>query len=357
MSVSTIDQHSMVTFLKSVARLLRTIASGKMLSEKQETDMLLESPNTFVFPLSLIDKGKSEGVNKSYTPHELSLSILNDSHAVDSIGHIIVQTMSYYKNKVGAQHEFLVFEVQHTQQGLVNYIKLDRCPESEPDEPPGSLGDLADDTWAVQEDCSVQGGPPTYVVIELFRVVFSLSVTSQEYKGRPPGSSTFSSSSSNLLGARDARDLFLISSSGELDSITTKEDKMLAKIVIAPSKIPLECLLVLASVVSKHQPRYHLFKAQCYWYAFTVWEVLRVLHPELPKVEWGAKKAGKIGHLPWIEWHKSVGPGKDDVAGVKTSLEAAQQELANKFRVAWELFEQQAVDCKEVSYTVYSLRL
>lgn len=132
-----LSEHvSMATFLESAARLLNSVSGGKLFSKyKKMSDA--GSPNVYIFPQTIVDHCGNTHLDKNYSPLELLQSILLHPHAVESVGHTLVTSVYYYKATTGAQHEFLIFRVQNSR--LVNFIKLDRCPEIEPVTPPKSI--------------------------------------------------------------------------------------------------------------------------------------------------------------------------------------------------------------------------
>jgi hypothetical protein len=156
------------------------------------------------------------------------------------------------------------------------------------------------------------------------------------------------------LGARAAQDQFHVSSSGDRKSLVGEKSECLAMINIPASTVPrptLEQLLILASVVSAHQPNYHLLRSQCYWYAFTIWEVFKISYPNAVKDTTILEGAGTNGLLPWIRWNQNTESQNDNVKGaVGKSVIESHQELAEKFSAAWQEFEARIEDYQQVSH-------
>ncbi|KAG9097887.1 hypothetical protein FS749_005176 [Ceratobasidium sp. UAMH 11750] len=251
----------------------------------------MQSPNVFIFPPSVVDKCRDvAGISRSYAPDELMKMIAENATAVDHVGKIVVTQVYYFKEKSGAEHEFLVFQVEDTIHGFTNYLKVDRCPKPEEalDKPPEHL--LDQPPARLGEDLLRARGRAVVSRNSKDSVLIYLSI----------------SSSSGLIGTRNARDQVEISGLGTLDSLTSAESVQLGTIMVSTShelRPTLEHVLLLSAFVSAYEPRYHLFQAQCYWFAYTIWQVLQFSFPDSVKFEGYLPGVGTIMFAPWVEWH------------------------------------------------------
>jgi hypothetical protein len=135
---------------KNLNRLWNTLTSVNMFA-KSGPGASIESPNIFIFPPHVVDKRNPITVDKNYTPSELLERILGDAQAVDFIGNIFITSMSYHKNPRGVEHEYLLFRVQDVDQRFLNYIKLDRFPEQDPETPPKVVSTPTEDTESAHD--------------------------------------------------------------------------------------------------------------------------------------------------------------------------------------------------------------
>ncbi|CAE6426914.1 unnamed protein product [Rhizoctonia solani] len=299
----------------------------EMRSSKSHDGLGAVSPNQFVFPLALVTKDTTYPERqRPYSPKELLDHILKDPYAVDSVGNIHVTGVSYHKLVEGAQHEYLVIRVQHNQLELANYLKLDRCPqEGQALANPPKSSDLVEDTAAQDEDSVKPQGE-------------NLEQTSPSKSGNV----FLSSSSSPFAGDGLALDTFLVSGSGS-KSFYTDESKKLASVKFKEPRPVLEELVTLAKVVSACRPRYNIFRTQCYWYAFTIWEVLKMNFPD--SAQWPNEPlgAGRNGAIPWIELHKrSLLDDELNLAKFGMTLRHSHAALAAEAVGAWEDFQKES---------------
>jgi hypothetical protein len=111
----------------------------------------------------------------------------------------------------------------------------------------------------------------------------------------------------------------------------------------------LEKLLVLAGSVSSLQPNYHLFRSQCYWYSYTVWELIKSRCPAARQNPETMLKVGTHKLTPWITWHTHDGPEQEKKL-VETNINEDRTSLAKRFTHAWASFESDLPTYQHVSY-------
>ncbi|KAG8735905.1 hypothetical protein FRC10_010017 [Ceratobasidium sp. 414] len=312
----------MVSVVKSALRKLKLIFTSGM-SSSGLTETPAEPPNIFAFLPFLVDKCHVESVPKSYTPDELLELIMKHPNAVDSVGTIYVTEIQYWKEKSGPQHEYLVFEIQDTNHQFINYMRVDRFPDKSDEKV--QLPEPTDDDAAVSHPVRDDSGATPY----------DTSLSSKEWVH-----SLFSSSSVSSWGLRNACDKIYISSSGNSESVhTSGKRNPLGSIKVCNDvnvKRPtLEQLVLLASFVSHHEPRYNLFRTQCYWYAYTIWRLLLSIFDEPVKYDGNLRGAGTITSAPWIEWHK----GKRLIDSSKVTERETYASLAAEYLIAWSNFQ------------------
>ncbi|KAG8743745.1 hypothetical protein FRC10_011465 [Ceratobasidium sp. 414] len=308
----------MSSIFKSVIKLLRNVTGSKV---NQETPM---HPNVFVFPRSL---ARRAGFDQLHTPDDLLYAILRNPHAVDSVGTVMVPKVFYYKARTGAQHEFLILKVTNSSGTLVNYIKVDRCPVKELRSPPNSL-----ENWMDEESNTAQQGTSTPL----------RSISSG------PSSPSFSSDSNHLLGEA-AQDRFCVSATGLKTQLVENAGRSAELASLTLPNVTLEQLLVLARVVSASQPKYHLFRAQCYWYVFTIWEVLKIAHPGFKQKPQNMEAARSHSLLPWISWHEHHGPETENPIAVRSGINRSHMRLSEEYLVAWGDFSISHVTLREAN--------
>lgn len=331
----------MVSLFKAAARFIKTLATGRM-SSQTGTGGEPNTPNIFLFPESLFERDADKrGVDKSYRPDELLSDILGHPRAVENVGKIFVTHAYYRKVKTRAQHEFLIFKLETADGSWVNYIKVDRAPDVEPDTPPSS----------------VKGGEQTSQEARYVQVAVSASPQFLIQIHRPQARSTigssFSDSSLLLSGECPARDLVRVSSSGTLKRLekTCPDSSCLLELEITNLATPLtvEQLLMVAGVVSSYRPFYHLFHTQCYWYAHTIWALVKQIAQGAWEKDVNSGRAGRNKLLPWIQWHNNSGPESDEPKKVKERIDRHREELHGLYVEECRAFEEKLVVSRQVS--------
>ncbi|KDN39413.1 hypothetical protein RSAG8_08819, partial [Rhizoctonia solani AG-8 WAC10335] len=309
----------MASFRKSVTRLFKTVTSFKM-SSGNPVDKAHDSPNSLIFPPYFTDR-RVIGAPKPYTPQELLTRITQDANAVDYIGKIHVTRISYYKETSLPEHEYLVFKVEATEHKLVNYIKVDRSPQptAETEQNQQEIGNTN-----LSHNISPARWPTGSLDLRRFF-------------------SSFSSlkDSSFSFGNQDARDMIYVADSQGLKSLIGQGDSLLGEIEVSPGNRPtLEQLIVLTSFVSAYQPQYKLLAAQCYWYAYTIWQLLLTAFHGTVNFDGTLSGAGQTTLIPKVEWHKqhfeSLGKHDDAIQVTETRRHA---DLAAKYLIVWGDFE------------------
>lgn len=338
----------MASFLKSLLRALKKMATR---SSPPAVKTEMTPRNTFIFPESLLNKqlqSARDAHNLEYYPDNLLEQILAHPHAVDLVGTIYVTTLYYYKHKNGTEHEYLVVKVEDSIHNLSNYIKIDRC-SLRPPKPSNST------THNLHPE---QDGSPAATYVQCFvclephdDLAFWLKNSRNTRSSSSFSTSTNTSSVSDSLGGQKAKDLFHVSAFGTLQSVAGKPSKQAAIINFPQANRPtLDQLLVLADTVSKIQPKYHLLKAQCYWYAFTIWEVLR-LEFEGPE-PWPPlhAKVGGNTFMPGIKWHKNSQP-KEAQDQAQSDIESTHwhTSLLESYRIALAAFMEKSAARQNVS--------
>ncbi|KAG8734059.1 hypothetical protein FRC10_011976 [Ceratobasidium sp. 414] len=186
------------------------------------------SPNRFIFPSPVRRQPYVVEV------HDLLDDILRDDAALDHVGNIYIERIAYYKRSAYAQREFLVFTVRDkTDSSRKNIALLDRIPEKRPSAYPtveGAAQEVADDLE--------QGSPSPLEAGDHFAMPVS----------------------NNLRALCDYRRLRVHSPEYVHD--------------IRHQELTIEMVIVLACVVSAHDPEYTLDQNQRYWYTDTVWTIV-----------------------------------------------------------------------------------
>jgi hypothetical protein len=175
--------------------------------------------------------GTTRKPHDSYYLHSLRGILMHYPHTP----RIVVTLAAYCKMPSGPKHEFILLRVQdYRDPRMVNHIILDRCIE----EQSATLGNQL--------------------------VALSSS--------RP----------------NPALDLFKVSYYGDSDSLVSScrfKGYRVLELLSSDPKAPfsLSDLTSLASVVSASEPDYHVLKAQCYWFAGSIWCCMRQLFAVLTR--------------------------------------------------------------------------
>ncbi|KAG8730713.1 hypothetical protein FRC11_006005, partial [Ceratobasidium sp. 423] len=151
----------------------------------------------------------------------------------------------------------------------------------------------------------------------------------------PPGSR-------NLFGDHKADDIIRVSSSGHQDQLIQDcpNSELLATLAVpSETKFTLEELLILTMVVSDYQPNYHLLQSQCYWYAFTVWHLMKTLCPSAVQSPTALNNSASHSRVPWIEWHTREGHLIDAPTQVRANVENVSSTLVPLYCQAWDKFQ------------------
>ncbi|CAE6459536.1 unnamed protein product [Rhizoctonia solani] len=160
----------------------------------------------------------------SYTTIDLKTRYVLDPNLTQEVDEVWVDAGSYYKQKQGQQHEFIIFSVTSTT-GMQNFIALDRNVHAK--------------GWA---SLLFQGG-----------------------KSGPPAQDYFHISHYADIGS-------LISHCGN----TASEELCthVEQVAFEPKAFSFPQLVVLASTVSESCPSYQLGATNCYWFASLIWECM-----------------------------------------------------------------------------------
>ncbi|KAF8753544.1 hypothetical protein RHS01_07098 [Rhizoctonia solani] len=173
--------------------------------------MNVEFKNRFIFPKNPLG---AQYFDHGYVPWELLEAIQQDRDAVDGIGHIYVSSAKY-------------------------------C------EP-------------VASNSAMLGSALT---------------SSHEPVARGMLSSDGASSISNSLIGVPALDMCRVSAHGGFKEMAARlaltPYSCIAELVFTDDSFTIEKLLNLAVTLSNYEPRYDLFKTQCYWYALMLWELVQ----------------------------------------------------------------------------------
>ncbi|KAG9075740.1 hypothetical protein FRC06_009918 [Ceratobasidium sp. 370] len=205
-----------------------------------------ESPNRIIFPSRIRKRPYDDSVDV------LRDDLLHDHEAVRHVGNIYVKRMEYYKNEGLSQHEFLALHVcDKTDTSRQNVLILHRVPE------PGLSAGLAVQGAAQGVDNHVERGNPR------------------------PSQGLSSIKSLYSLAPRDAGDCFVIAMSNDLESLRSYKGLTGPGPIIVHEiehqDLTIEKVIVVACLVTAHHPEYTLEEYQCYWYALTVWVIIRDL--------------------------------------------------------------------------------
>ncbi|CAE6486895.1 unnamed protein product [Rhizoctonia solani] len=235
------------------------------------SSMNVEFQNRFIFPNH---PPRPQYIDHGYVPWELLDAIQQDRDAVDGIGHIYVSSAKYCKKPKGAQHEFLIFMVKDaTCNSRQNALIIDRVASAgrtdNRDSPPANLEDLT------ENDRRALRGEP---VVSNGSVLESTLTSSQEPIARGISSNGASSISNSIAGV-PALDMCRVSAHGGFKDMAQRLTLIpytcIAELSFSDTSFTLEKLLNLAATLSNHEPRYDLFKTQCYWYSLMLWELVQ----------------------------------------------------------------------------------
>ncbi|KAF8674137.1 hypothetical protein RHS04_07486 [Rhizoctonia solani] len=259
--------------------------------------MNVEFKNRFIFP-----KNPPRGAqyfDHGYVPWELLEAIQQDRDAVDGIGHIYVSSAKYCKKQKGAEHEFLVFTLKDNTCGQRhNDIIIDRVPSpgrtDNRDTPPANLDDLTEN-----DHRALRGEP----VASNSAMLGSALTSSHEPVARGMLSSDGASSISNSLIGVPALDMCRVSAHGGFKEMAARlaltPYSCIAELVFTDESFTIEKLLNLAVTLSNYEPRYDLFKTQCYWYALMLWELVQRVSDKVA-TPFTTVRPGSNRHVPWL---------------------------------------------------------
>jgi hypothetical protein len=224
---------SLTTLLRAVQRSIRTARLG-LITESIDPAIFELPRNLTIFPNGLGSWAQS--TNAAVAPLVYSLQQLIDMfrrayREEDHIENIYVSSARYCKQPKDAKHEFIILEVRDNMvPKIANFLVLDRTVQ----------------------------GPAT--------------------KGRVPVSASISTS---IL----AQDRLRVSYYGDTRSLLKSCDlhnyNELARLEFSPSNpFFLYELVILASATSNTRQMYNLYNAQCFWFAGSVWDCMRVLRKD-----------------------------------------------------------------------------
>jgi hypothetical protein len=260
-------------------------------------DSVMEFQNSHIFPRPpRADRGPFD---HRYPPDDLRDIILGDRDAVDGIGHVYISSAKYCKNIKGAQHEFLVFLVKdNTCARRNNTLIIDRVPSSNRldnrDTPPRNVNDLTDN-----DRLALRGEPDTNN-----SSIFDSSAVSSEVPS--VRGNVISSSEGSLLSdtRRPALDTCRVSGSGDFEGMARRSgltpNQCIAELTFHDNSFTLEMLLTLAHTLSTHKPHYDIFKTQCYWYSFMLWELMQRVTGTTATTS-GDRTPGSHTLVPWLQ--------------------------------------------------------
>lgn len=244
--------------LSLLGRLAHYLAGAKATTG---STMAYAFENRLIFP-PLPSRGRIP-YDHGYPPDDLLTRILENSRAVEGIDRIYVSSAKYCKQKDGAEHEFLIFEVKDKTSSRRNTILIDRVPSlpnNNRNRPPRDMNDLtAGERQAVQGD----------------------SDTTNNSAPRARGSvmSSMTSNSSVVSKTHPALDLCYVSATQSYEEMTKRlgrrPHECLSEMTFNDDSFTLERLLILADTLSLYRQRYDLFKTQCYWYAYMLWVLVQ----------------------------------------------------------------------------------
>ncbi|KAG8696985.1 hypothetical protein FRC11_000342 [Ceratobasidium sp. 423] len=256
----------------------------------------MEFKNRFIFPNN--PPRGAQYFDHGYVPWELLDAIQQDRDAVDGIGHIYVSSAKYCKRPKGAQHEFLVFMVRDKTCDLRhNDLIIDRVVSpartDNRDSPPANIEDLTENDHRALRG---EPAPSNGALLE------STLASSEEPVARGISSHGSSPVSNSLTGA-PALDMCRVSAHGGFNDLaerlTLTPYTCIAELTFRNDSFTLEKLLNLAATLSNHEPRYDLFKTQCYWYALMLWELVQRV-TETAASPFTAMRPGSNRLVPWL---------------------------------------------------------
>ncbi|KAF8601968.1 hypothetical protein BDV93DRAFT_557948 [Ceratobasidium sp. AG-I] len=221
--------------------------------------------------------GQCSSISRSAKTYEASpqclyMSLIERHNPETPLESIIVKSAWYGKQTKGAQHEFIVVQVEDKNiQGLTNYLVLDRNVDAE----------------------------------EQNRTVLGSSSTIR------------------------AKDTFRISYDGDIDKLLKhcriKRHRFLEKLSF-PSDMPLHLyeLVTLADVVSERYPNYRLIDSSCYLFAGAIWECMRLICPSVIRDN---NLEGERGRFHWIRYV----PSASEIYGSHQAFQTRLPHLGSKF--------------------------
>ncbi|CAE6500895.1 unnamed protein product, partial [Rhizoctonia solani] len=186
-----------------------------------------------VFPPGFDSKSSNSRGHYNFYPEQF-YRILTENHAPENhVESTVVKSVWYGKQKKAVGHEFMLITVEDKEDGLTNYIVLDRNTSETPSVDQGAI------TYHSQSSRSV--------ALDTFRVSYN-GVEEQLLK------------ECQLLPR-----------------------KYLEKVEFSSTKpLHLYELATLVYIVSERSPNYSVAAENCYWFAGLIWECMLILHPPLP---------------------------------------------------------------------------
>jgi hypothetical protein len=167
-------------------------------------------------------------------PRAQSVSPIQDwAHRIQNLGDkaacCFVESAEYCKCTEDSLHEFLIVCIRHQPTGHKTYLAVNRSPRSSLDVPRSSSEEL----------------------VHTVKMISSSPVP--------------------------AFDTVTVSHDGTVECITPPKgtfDVIAAMTFAQPEPPTVIFFATLAEVVSAHQPSYQLIEHQCYWFAFSIWQVM-----------------------------------------------------------------------------------
>lgn len=275
---------------------------------KTATDNTMAFKNRFIFPRP--PSGRRPPFDHGYPPDDLLNTILEDSDAVNGIGHIYVASAKYCKQTKGAEHEFLIFVVKDDTSNRQNAILIDRVPSlpsNNRNSPPRHIDDLTADERRVAQGGSDAANAPNSV------------------RSRGSFMSSMASNSSAVSKTHPALDLCYVSATGSYEEMTKRMGRQvhecLSEITFNDHSFTLERLLTLADTLSLYEQGYDLFSTQCYWYAYMLWVLVqRISGAAATPFARDQAAPGTHRFAPWLVKH-SEDKGEEREAEFKKLVE------------------------------------
>ncbi|CAE6499433.1 unnamed protein product [Rhizoctonia solani] len=222
-----------------------------------------------VFPPGFDSKSSNSRGHYNFYPEQF-YRILTENHAPENhVESTVVKSVWYGKQKKAVGHEFMLITVEDKEDGLTNYIVLDRNTSEAPSVDQGAIA------YHSQSSRSV--------ALDTFRVSYNgveeqllkeCQLLPRKYLEKVEFSST-----KPLHLYELATLVYIVSERSPNYSVR----KYLEKVEFSSTKpLHLYELATLVYIVSERSPNYSVAAENCYWFAGLIWECMLILHPPLP---------------------------------------------------------------------------